>query len=194
MESLDEFGHIKNIFLHRYKTLIRCHKCDKWISDVENMYSIFEVQPDLKNEQLEKFKKYDTNTTVSMKQFLTKQSSFVDKNYICSVCKNADEKYTIHCLVMVPEVLVVLSKKYTANKKLNIFTDFPYQLTFDGKDGDTLVYEAVSQIEHSGELNGGHYWAISKRKNGWFTLNDNNINSTKFKPTNNTYIVFYHLK
>lgn len=196
MDSLDEFNNIQNIFMHRYKTLVRCFDCDKWVSDVDSMYSIFEVQPDLKNEQLAKFKQYDEKSSdepVKMNEFLSKQTSYVDKDFICPSCKNKGEKYNMHCLVMVPEVLVVLSKKYASGRKLNVFTNFPSQLVFNGKNNKKLLYNAVSQIEHSGGLNGGHYWAISKRNNGWYTLNDNGVTPAKFAPTNNTYIVFYHL-
>jgi ubiquitin C-terminal hydrolase len=193
LDALDEFRGIQNIFLHRYKTMVHCEKCNKWISDVDNMYNIFEVHPQLKTEQLEKFKQYDETEPISMEKFLTKQSSYVDKDFTCTTCKDKSEKYNRNFLIMVPEILVVLSKKYTAGIKLNVFTDFPEQLSFNGKNGTTLTYTAVSQIEHSGGLNGGHYWAISKRAGGWFTLNDNGVSPAKFAPTKNTYIVFYHL-
>jgi ubiquitin C-terminal hydrolase len=193
MDAMENFDSIQNIFLHRYKNMIYCFDCSKWVSSVESMCNLFDVQQDLKTEQLERFKKYEIEQTQDMNKFLTKQTGYVDKFYICPKCKKDGEKYNINCLVMVPEVLVVLSKKYVAGRKLDVHTNFPKKLEFNGKDGTKLTYEAVSQIEHSGGLNGGHYWAVSRRNDGWYTLNDNNVSKSEFSPTKNTYIVFYHL-
>ena len=128
-----------------------------------------------------------------MNKFLVKQAGYIDKDFKCPNCKKAGEKYNINCLVMVPEVLVVLSKKYERGRKLDKYTNFPKKLIFKGKNGRPLIYEAISQIEHSGNLNGGHYWAVSRRNIGWYNLNDNSFNKAEFMPTNNTYIVFYHM-
>ena len=200
LEALDNYNSIQNIFLHRYKFMIYCVDCNKCVSNVNSMNNLFEVQPDLKTEQLERFKKYDDiclgNTrpeTPDMNMFLAKQSGYVDKFYICPNCKKDGEKYKISYLVMVPEVLVVLSKKYTSTSKLHIHTEFPKTMEFAGSNDNILKYEAVSQIEHIGSLDSGHYWAISRRNDGWYVLNDNNVSKSEFKPTKNTYIVFYHL-
>ena len=193
MDAMENFDSIQNIFLHRYKNMIHCFDCNKWVSSVESMYSLFEVQPDLKTEQLDRFKKYEIEQTQDMNKFLTKQTGYVDKFYICPKCKKDGEKYNINCLVMVPEVLVVLSKKYVVGRKLDVHTNFPKKLEFKGKGESKLTYEAVSQIEHSGGLNGGHYWAVSRRNDGWYTLNDNSVSKSEFSPTKNTYIVFYHI-
>lgn len=193
LEAMEEFQTIQNLFLHRYKSLIRCFKCDKWVSDVDCMYSLFEVEPELKLAQLEQFDQYNIESK-NMNEFLAKQSSYVDKDYKCPECADKSEKYRMNALVMVPEILVVMSKKYTLEKKLDVYTNFPKELTFNGKDNNIISYEAVSQIEHYGGKNGGHYTARSKRKNGWFEFNDNIVNPSQFEPTTNTYIVFYHLK
>jgi ubiquitin C-terminal hydrolase len=95
---------------------------------------------------------------------------------------------------MVPEILVVMSKKYDSEHKLNIYTDFPEVMEFKGNaNNKNMRYEAVAQIEHSGDLNGGHYWAICKRKGGWFEINDMTVTPSQFQPSVNTYIVLYHL-
>ena len=191
LESMEKFQRIQNLFLHRYKSLIRCDKCNDWVSDVECMYSLFEVEPELQMEQIDKFQKYHINTK-DMNEFLMKQSTYVDKDFICPKCKEKGEKFRINALVMIPEILVVMSKKYDLESKKNIYTDFPEKMEFKGSN-KTLHYNAVAQIEHSGGKDSGHYWAICKRKNGWFNLNDMNVSPGKFQPTKNTYIVFYHL-
>ena len=191
LETMEELHDIQNLFLHRYKSLIRCFDCDKWVSDVDNMYSLFEVEPDLQLEQLAKFEKYTVDTK-DMQEFLAKQSSYVDENYKCPECKRKGEKYKLTMLVMVPEIMFVMAKKYTLDRKLNVNTAFPKKLSFN--EGEKkIMYEAVAQIEHAGGRHGGHYWAICRRKDGWYTLNDGIVQKSEFKPTANTYIVVYHL-
>lgn len=190
LESMEMFPLIQKLFLHRYKSLIHCFECKKWISDVECLYSLFDVEANLNSEQLVKFNKYHINSE-NMNEFISKQSSYVE-GFKCDTCKKKDDKFKLNVLVMVPEILVVMSKKYTKERKLDIHTDFPKQMKFNGTK-DKMTYEAVAQIEHEGGKNGGHYWAIVKRKNGWFKINDMSVSPAEFQPTKNTYIVFYHL-
>lgn len=192
LETMEEFQVIQNLFLHRYKSLIRCFDCDKWVSDVENMYNLFEIEPDLKVEQIDKFKDYHTDAA-DMNEFLSKKTGYVDDNFICPSCKQKNEKYRMDVLVMVPEILVVMAKKYDKRRKLNVYTNFPEKLTFKGKQNNDMCYEAVAQIEHSGGRNGGHYWAKCRRKNGWYDINDMTVSPSKYQPTVNTYIVLYHI-
>jgi ubiquitin C-terminal hydrolase len=191
LESMEELNIIQNLFIHRYKSLIHCFTCDKWVSNVDCIYNIFDVEPNLQSEQIEQFRHYHIQTA-NMNEFLSKQTGYVDKDYICPECKGSGEKYRMTVLVMVPEILVVMSKKYTVDQKLDVYTEFPEQMVFKGNNNN-MIYDAVAQIEHSGGKNGGHYWAICKRKNGWFNINDVTVTPSTFQPTKNTYIVFYHL-
>lgn len=218
IDSLENFEDIQDIFRHRYKTMVYCIDCDKCVSDVNSTNFVFKVPPNLQNEQLDRFKKYDksidekyenkqehtqentkdakkgsiTNKS-EMNKFLARQYGYVDKFFKCPKCTRLGEKYRIDHLVMSPEILVVLSKKYVAYNKLDVYTEFPKTMEFNGKNNIILKYEAVSQIEHIGNLNSGHYWAISRRHDGWYSLNDNQFTKYEFNPTKNTYIVFYHL-
>jgi len=189
LESFDEFNELQNLFFHRYKSMVYCFECKKVVSTIDAINNTFEVEPTLQSEQLEKFKNLETKK--NMNQYLSNNTGYVE-DFKCPGCKNSDEKYKVNQLTMVPEILAVLSKKYNKETKLDIYTEFPKTLEFNGTDG-LLKYEAVSQIEHSGNLTGGHYWAVSKRRDGWYTLNDNSVSKSEFNPTKNTYIVFYHL-
>jgi len=206
LESIDECWDIKNLFTHRYNTNLYCFDCKKWVSSVDNIYNIFTVEPEMNVNQLEKFnefdkkeesifnKLYDIGELEKLNKYMIKQNSFVDADFKCPKCNNKGEKYKLNYLVMVPEILIVMSKKYDNNlEKKNINMDFPEHLSFKGND-EILKYGAVSQIEHSGNLNSGHYWSISKRKDGkWYILNDVNVSESEFKPTENTYMVVYHV-
>jgi ubiquitin C-terminal hydrolase len=190
LESMEKINPVQKLFLHRYKSLIYCIECKKWVSKVDCLYSLFEIDPKLKSEQLEKFKDYHIKSN-DMNSFISKQSSYVE-GYKCNVCMKTDDKFRINALIMIPEILVIMSKKYNLNKKLDIYTKFPEHMEFNG-DKKKLYYTAVAQIEHSGGKNGGHYWAIVKRNGNWYNINDDIVVQSEFKPTNDTYVVFYHI-
>jgi ubiquitin C-terminal hydrolase len=192
LDSLSEYQHIQNLFLHRYKTLIKCFTCDEWTTKKECMYNLFEVDPLFKTQQLEKFKKFHVDTD-NLKDYLLKQMGHTDVNFECSKCKIKKERFRMDVLVMSPKILVVMSKKFEVEKKINVYTDFPEKIVFRGFN-ENMIYEAVAQIEHSGDREYGHYWTICKRNNKWFNLNDMSVSPAKFQPTNDTFIVMYHLK
>jgi hypothetical protein len=68
-------------------------------------------------------------------------------------------------LVMIPEVFIVQYKKYNAKWS----SASPEILKFKHSK-NKLLYQLVSQSQHSGGQSGGHYWSISKRNGGVFKL------------------------
>lgn len=193
LDAMEYIPEILRLFKHRHKTVIHCPDCGKTSSEKSEENLTFEVQPNLQTEQISKFREIDSNfnKTATLNDFLMKQNSYVDKDYKCNECKVASEKYKTTTLTMVPEILVVLFKKYTQK----IETPFPEELVFKSNSGKLFKYKLVSQAEHSGNTSGGHYWAIAKRRvNGelkWFTLNDSSCYPGNPGPTANTYITFY---
>jgi hypothetical protein len=165
--------------------------CKKFSIDRKETNLVFEAQQDLKTEQLAKFKDVDEfyNTSMPLNMFLLKQNGYVDGNHLCEFCKQKCEKFKTTTLTMIPEILPVVFKKYSYKSE----TPFPAKLEFVSKGSTTkLVYRLVSQSEHSGTMVGGHYWAVSYRKNGWQTLNDSTVSPGRAGPTINTYMIFYH--
>ncbi len=193
LDSLEKFDDIQNLFLHRRNNRLHCSNCNIWFSSVDEVHNIFEVEADLNanNEEM------NIPQTKNLNEFLLNQFGSVDENCRCSQCGIKSKKLRKSSLVMIPEILFIMSKKYKyengVGKKLNIYTDFPKQLTFTSNTKTPLIYEAVAQIEHVGNLHSGHYYAICRRSGGWFCLNDMGVNSSEFHPTNNTYIVLYHI-
>ena len=88
----------------------------------------------------------------------------------CIHCGSKCDKLGYYTLAVLPEILVVVIKKYKFNKKsshgikLNVNTSLPKKMTFEKQDGGEMVYRPVSQILHSGGLEGGHYWAHTLRQ------------------------------
>lgn len=194
MLILDEFEmlpYVLRLFQNRQKIIIECKSCNKISSEKELDGRIFEVQSDLKTEQSPLFKDIDPNynKTRTLKEFLMKQNSYVDKNYKCSQCGIKGEKFKRTEIVMAPEIIPILFKKY--KKKDN--TQFPLELTIPNMENNILhLYKLVAQSEHSGNRNGGHYWAVCSRSDGWKNLNDNSVSDSNPGSTFNTYMIFYH--
>lgn len=193
LQSIEEFNSIQNLFMYRRRNRIYCGDCKSYFSHVDEMNNIFEVEPLVENESKE------VSQLKNLNEFLMNQKNKVDENCICTKCSVKSEKLKTSTLVMVPEILFVMSKKYRYNResdqgeKLDVYTDFPEKLVFKSKNQKEFHYTAVAQIEHVGSTTHfGHYYAICKRKNGWYCLNDNGISPAEFKPTVNTYIVVYH--
>jgi len=188
LQSVEKYQNIQNIFLHRRKNRLYCRECNNYFSEVNEMDNIFKVDVNESKEMI---------VEKTMNNYLLNQTELLDKNCLCSNCNIKSEKVKESRLVMIPEVLFIMSKKFKfengRGKKIDTYTDFPSKLTFTSKKGTTLIYEPVAQIEHNGSLNSRHYYAICKRKNKWYCINDMNITLSNFKPTNNTYIVLYHI-
>jgi ubiquitin C-terminal hydrolase len=195
LESLDEFASIQNLFQHRRNNKIFCNECQTYFSKVEEVDNVFKVEATLESEELRNY--HETKISKNLNEFLLNQTSIIDENCKCSKCGVKSKKNKESILVMIPEVLFVMSKIYKhengIGEKLDTYTDFPERLIFKSNAGEDLIYEAVAQIEHLGNLDNGHYYAICKRKGGWFCLNDLGVNRAEFKPSNNTYIVLYHI-
>jgi ubiquitin C-terminal hydrolase len=206
LESLDGLKEIETLFLHRYQTLIFCPDCDEWVVDAKCEYTVFEVQPSLTSPQLPIFASIDPNyrKRQPMDQFLKKQNSYVDRDFKCPKCKKPGPMFQTTRLIMIPEILVVMSKKYAGMQKSHDVTAFPEIMMFDGKDPDAtesnpeiipMVYQAVSRIEHMGGMHGGHYNCHAMRAGRkWFRLDDSQIADGGFASTPNTYMVFYHIQ
>lgn len=93
-------------------------------------------------------------------------------------------------LKKISEVLVIIFNKFQEKGK----RWFPQRVSFPSTTGPNLNYELVGKIEHSGSMNGGHYWAQTFRDDAWTCLNDNATPSIgSSEPTANTFMIAYHL-
>ena len=190
LDAIENIPMLRILFDHRHRIIIDCDQCNKTVVDKKENNAVFEVQSDLKTEQVEKFKDIDPyfNKAMELNDFLKKQYGYVDENFICPNCKQKGEKIKKTILTMVPEILPIVIKKY----KSKTVMPFPEKIYFVSKNNTVYNYELVAQSEHSGGMGGGHYWAVCKRKNGWFELNDMGVRKSESGPTQYTYLLFYH--
>lgn len=191
LDAIEPLNEVMNLFKHRYQISIFCNSCNKEISTRKEQGITFDVQPNLKMEQHEIFKDQDQNYNKSMdlNDFLFQHNGFIE-GFKCPNCGSTEPKYQTNTLTMIPEILPVLLKKYEEKTK----TIFPLSMTFQNKSRTVKFhYDLVAQSEHSGNTNGGHYWAICQRSDGWRVLNDSCISDGQPGPTLESYVLFYHL-
>jgi hypothetical protein len=194
LDVIDTIPELKRLFMHRHRIEVTCNECKKKVVDKAEDNMVFEVQPDLKMPQLEKFKNLDKyyNLSMPLNRFLRKQNGFIE-GFRCTECKSTLPKFKTTTLTMIPEILAVTVKKYYEK----VLTPFPGKLEFISKGRKKkFKYTLVAQSEHSGSMFGGHYWAIGLRKNDnkleWKSLNDSNVSDGVPGTTPNTYLLFYH--
>lgn len=194
LDVIDTLPPLKRLFEHRHNYTAVCPNCKKCVINKYETNLTFEVQPSLTTEQHVMFHAVDKNhgKSMSLNQFLLTQYGFIDENYVCpnEECKHRGHKFKTTSLTMVPEILPILIKKYSAVKAV---TPFPEFLSFTANGGtEKFMYQLVAQSEHSGTMSGGHYWAIGRRSDGWKNLNDSSVSEGRPGPTPNSYVLFYH--
>lgn len=169
LEAIDNVC-LTSLFVNRVRCSVKCKTCD-YRSEEKKDYSV----------TINLFHEQDVKESN-----ILNHSNEID-DYLCEKCKNKGG-IRHYKLTMLSEILVICFNVYFDKKKHN----FPDTLTFPGKDKD-LRYKLIGQIEHIGNLHGGHYWSRVLRKDGVFLCNDNTYNECKFTPTDNTYIIVYHI-
>lgn len=93
------------------------------------------------------------------------------RDYVCEHCRatntyNAELKTVVpnvkqtYKLVRLSSVIILVFKKYNGAHEWNTpkrNSYFPKKMRFRSKHNTTLVYKVVAQIEHFGDMHGGHY-------------------------------------
>jgi ubiquitin C-terminal hydrolase len=186
IEALDHSA-IDRLFRHRYSVKITCTKCNKVCSSKMDEPYIVEIYktdvPTIESSEIkERWLKDPLN------KWMCENKPPIDNGLSCKYCKTKSEKIQINSIRMVPEIIVLQFKKY--DKKWNM--SFPNELYFNG-GSEPHKYKIISQVEHSGGINGGHYWSRSLRDKKVFMLNDSGVSPSKFSPAVETYMVFYHI-
>lgn len=195
LEILENLPGIDRLFTHTYQRSIVCEECQLLASKKNENYKIFIVDPEFKEDQIDRFKILNTyyGKPTSLQEYIISHHSHVDKHYRCSHCNQSGKRRFRHeCLIVLPEIMPILFKKY----ERKISTPYEQTMMFEAKIiGDKIAYhqyKLVAKSEHSGGMSGGHYWSIANRREGWQTLNDSSVSPGSPNVTSETYMLFYH--
>ena len=117
--------------------------------------------------------------------------------------QNQEDTNTYHKQLQfwsLPNSLIIVVKRYDnfLNKKNNVINFpinslnmFKYSI---GYNNDKNIYDLYAISNHSGQLNGGHYWCYAKNLDGnWYNFNDEKVTSIEESDliSNNAYCLFY---
>ena len=100
-----------------------------------------------------------------------------------------------------PKILIVVLKRFRNDgNKINKLINFP-ENNLDlrkycvGYKKQTNIYDLFAISNHTGSLNGGHYYAYCKMEdNQWYNFNDTSVTKIKDIETKNAYCLFYKKK
>ena len=194
---------VMELFQVRYSEYIECKTCDHKHESAADPYLPIDIALDIFD------KKHPTEHSKIIEKYILEHNEYIDDAYLCTNrdCQIAGNKLKYVRLKMSPEIIIISFKKFAGVGPMKKTNDgrnirntsavkkciqFPMKLSFPSFGGK-LNYEIVSQCEQSGGIGGGHYWAISKRKDKVYNFNDTSVSSAAFNPTANTYMVFYHV-
>ena len=170
MDSISTINELSQLFSHTYKTYSFCTKCDRWSRHKDSVENAFMI-----------------NSETKITEDCIQTPEIQLDNLECTTCKDRSQKKIRYVLSVIPEILVIISQNYEKKQ----YIEFPPTLKFT----DKLQYIAVAQIEHIGSRTDGHYWTCCRRdlSETWYCCDDGVITKTEFKPTINTYAIFYHV-
>ena len=178
---IEELG-IENFFKIKHQINIHCKNC-KNISSKNDESFHFEMFSDESDEY-----------SVNIDNFI--HSVNVIKDYKCDNCKTITNAVYEKTALNISTYFVILLNKYF--KKIKI----EYPDTFELSIQDTnlkqkCLWKNISQIEHLGNLDSGHYISICRRLRNIFIFDDDKVTTCEsdcIKPTKNTYMIFYEKK
>ena len=176
---------ITRLFFHRFRCNLHCRKCQKIVSNETDFSVVFNLF------HLDRLQ-HRPNTVESFSKAVRLQISSTE-DYVCPSCKASTTAYRVYHLTMVPEIIICTFNLYVGYGGERVVRYFPPRLELPATDGGKLIFKLVGQIEHSGSLSGGHYWARGLRGGGQVHLfNDTGVSPSLFTPTPSTYMVAYH--
>jgi ubiquitin C-terminal hydrolase len=176
---------VANLFLHRFACTTRCRACGKDVSEEKDHAVHFNLF------HFDTLAEPPTDPATFSRALRLNVEAADD--YTCEQCGAKGRALRIYRLSMVPEILFCMFNLYTAFGGSRAPRYFPLQLEIPALDGGGLLFRLVGQMEHAGDVYGGHHWARGLRAGEQvFLLNDDGCSLAAFGPTPNTYVVMYH--
>jgi len=198
---------ITNLFLHRFRCNLHCRKCKQVVTkntDYNVNFNLFHIdmlktQP-ATEEEFSKAIRVHISATEDYRcpkcpcpNCGSESKAGKCKDTKCATQIPGSTAIRVYNLTMVPEIIFCMFNLYVRYGGRRSTRYFPERITFPASDGGKMIFLLVGQVEHSGSLSGGHYWARGRRTNGKvYKLNDTGVGPSSFSPSASTYIIAYH--
>lgn len=189
---------VKNLYYY-ILNCVECSKCKNKLNDTSPNDILSVSIPD------------NIEGNISLYDCLNNMFNTEAITYKCEKCGNNENNRIEKKILTKPKTLIIKIKRYeligTTLRKINKMIEYPAILNskdyYCGDDKDKCLYELYGIINHSGILNGGHYYSYIKdiSKNGsfekqWICCNDSrvfNITDENAMTSQNAYMLFYNL-
>jgi len=186
---------ITKLFLHKCEWNTYCINCKKSISkkiDYGVIFDMHHIDFTQGSYGQGSYGQEDHNSPIGFSNLIKNHISQLE-GYICPSCK-ADSVCRIYSLKRIPEIVFCSFNIYYQNgRKIRYFP--PYLEFETNNDDNKYFFKLIGQIEHSGSLNGGHYWAKGLRQGERvYDLNDMGFALSTFQSTPHTYMIIYHIQ
>lgn len=173
---------VGDLFRHRFRCEAFCRRCRRVVSTREDSALVLYLG------HIDRLKKAPADSA-EFAAALGRQVSALE-DFDCPGCGVGAPAVRVYTLTLVPEILLCSFDLYTGAAPPRRY--FPERMEFPAVGGGALRYRLLGQVEHSGGLGGGHYWARALRAGGAFVLNDASVAPARLAPTANTYLAAYH--
>jgi ubiquitin C-terminal hydrolase len=181
----NEYSQIIKIFYGQFITKIDIYNDDKSIKETNFLYEPFNCLlldiPSI------------NNRNINIYDCIDKYCIYEDVNNNRKKCSQ---------FWKLPDILIISFKRFDINRN-KIDTDILFPITelnlskyMNGYNSHLYKYDLYAVIHHTGNTNGGHYYASIRNSNGkWYVFNDSQIfEEDTDRLIKNAYCLFYRLQ
>jgi len=180
-----EYSELIDIFYGQFKTTVKTYNEDKTIKEINVLYEPFNC------------------LLLDIPQDTEKVNLYNCLDLYCNVeniVDNNKEKQTLFWRL--PPILIISFKRFDMMRRKNdIDIEFPTDILdmskyVCGYSPNQYIYELYAVIYHTGNVNGGHYFASIKEASGkWYLMNDSQVQERGIDDISRfTYCLFYKLR
>lgn len=121
-----------------------------------------------------------------------------DNKYKCEKCKNMVNAVKQNKSWNLPPVLIIHLKRFNTTNGIT-YVKNPVQIQFDQvldmsnfSDYNKGMYKLYAIVNHTGNMNGGHYYTYALHNDNWYEFNDSHVGAVGNVVTQNAYMLFYY--
>ena len=193
----------KMTLLQKYEIFVEFQSKSKYINNKEiNLNSCICYKTDFKNVKLEQKKSGRITLNDCLNNFCKEEKLEKGNEWYCPKCKKHTLAKKKMELFYLPKILIICFKRFVKDsykwRKNEEFIDFPINNLnmgefMVGPDKTHSKYDLFAVSQHYGSTVFGHYTAICKNFDKWYSYNDSSIHlcSENDARSSAAYVIFY---